>query len=60
MLTTKVFCYEDVRNYEKILFIQNIVEMAGGGMHTHISPPRFAPGCIITKNGLEFERDVLN
>ena len=23
---TKAYCYEEVRNYEKILFIQNIVE----------------------------------
>ena len=23
---TKTYCYEEVRNYEKILFIQNVIE----------------------------------
>ena len=60
---TKAYCYKEVRNYGKVLFIQNIVENGWwGGMHTQHTPhpPGFAPGFIITKDGLKFKRDALN
>ena len=60
---TKAYCYEEVRNYGKILFIQNIVENGwwGGCIRSilHI-PSGSAPGCKITKDGLKFKRYVLN
>ena len=53
------YCYEEVRNYKKILFIQNIVENGWWGdayAAYPTSPPESAPGCIITKHGLKFKR----
>ena len=59
---TKAYCYEEVRNYRKFYSSKTLLKMAGGGMHTQHTPlpPGSAPGCIITKNGLKFKRDVLN
>ena len=34
----KIFVIEEVRNYEKPVFIKNIVISAGGGMHTPHPP----------------------
>ena len=43
---------------EKIYSSKTLLKMAGEGMHTqHTHTP---PGCIITKDGLKFKRDVLN
>ena len=37
---TKVYCYEEVRNYRKILFIQSIVENGWWGeIHPPLDPP---------------------
>ena len=57
---TKAYCYEEVRNYDKILFIHStLLKMAGGEMHTQHTPhtPGSAPGCIIRKHGLGGEGD---
>ena len=40
---------------EKIYSSKTLLKMAVEGMHTHTPP-----GCIITKDGLKFKRDVLN
>ena len=46
--------------YEKILFIQSIVENGWGG-GAYAAYPTSSPGCIITKDGLlNFKRGVLN
>ena len=58
---TKAYCYEEVRNYEKILFIQSFVENGWWG-NTYAAyptfPPRSTPGCITTKDNLKLKRDV--
>ena len=56
---TTAYRYEEVRNYEKILFIQNIVEMAGEGECIRCIP-HIPLGCIMTKDGLKLKRDILN
>ena len=38
----KIFIIAEVRNYEKPVFIKNIVKSAGGGMHTP-DPPWMPP-----------------
>ena len=50
---TKAYCYEEVRNYGKILFIQNIVENGWRG-NANAAYPTSPPGGIITKDGLKF------
>ena len=48
---------------EKFYLSKTLFKMAGGGCIRsipHIPPPGSVPGCIITKNGLKFKRDVLN
>ena len=54
--STKAYRYEEVRNYGKILFIQNIVENGWWGDAYPIS----YLGSIITKDGFKFKRDALN
>ena len=48
---------------EKCYSSQTLLKMAGGGMHTQHTPhppSGSASGCIITKDGLKFKRNILN
>ena len=56
---TTAYCYEEVRNYGKILFIQNIVENGWRG-DALAAYPTSPPGCLITKDDLKLKRYVLN
>ena len=40
---TKAYCYEEVRNNGKVLFIQSSVENGWWGYASPTSPPGFAP-----------------
>ena len=53
---TKTYCYEEVRNYGKILLIQYILEngWCGNAYAAYPTSPLDPPlGCIITKGGLK-------
>ena len=53
MLATKAYCYEEVGNNGKILFIQNIVENDWWGdayAAYPTPPPGSTPGCIVYNN----------
>ena len=58
------YCYEEVRKYGKILFIQSNVENGWWRRDAYAAyptaPPGSVPGCIITKDGLKLKRYVLN
>ena len=56
----KAYCDEEVQNYGKILFSQSFVENGWWGYAYPTSPPGSVPGCIISKDGLKFKRDVLH